>query len=99
MAFELAQDGGGGERRELGPPGEVETLDRFQQADQGHLVEVVDVLAPLDEPVGQRPGQALVGGNDEIKGGLVARVVVGGQGLVDFGAPVRGPGPAHGGRG
>ena len=75
------------------PPGRVVAFDRFQQSDEGHLVEVVDVLAPLDEPVGQRPGQALVVGNDEAEGDLVVRLSVGGQGLVDLGrrSVARGP--------
>ena len=42
MALELAQNGRHGERRERSRAGRIEAVDRLQQAERGHLDEVVE---------------------------------------------------------
>src|SRR3954454_4946357 len=43
VAFELAEDGGDGEAGEGVSARGVEALDRLQQSERGHLVQVVEV--------------------------------------------------------
>src|SRR5207249_10366145 len=53
VALELARDGGGGVGREFDLAVRVESVDRLDQADGGHLDQVVHRLPASGEPAGQ----------------------------------------------
>ena len=60
VAFELAQDGGDGEARELGAVAGFEAVDRFDQADRGDLDEVVERFVAVAVAAGQAPRERQV---------------------------------------
>ena len=82
VALQLAHDRRGGVGGELEAPLGVEPVDRLEQAEGGHLHEVVEGLAPVGEPAGEVLGQAHVGGDQLVAQGTVARLGV----LLELGA-------------
>jgi len=63
VPLQFTEDRRGGKGRELDTPTRVVTLDGLEQANKGHLVEIVDVFAAPGEPAGERERQALVSAN------------------------------------
>ena len=60
MPFELADDRDRRVRGELDLTPGIEAVDRVQQADHGHLDEVLDLLASSGELPGQVLGKRLI---------------------------------------
>ena len=67
---QLTADGGHGERQEVVTSGRVEPLRGLGEAQQGHLLEVVEVDAPVAVARGHAAGHGHVG-LDELTGQLV----------------------------
>ena len=57
MTADLAHDRRHGKRRELHPPVEVEPVDRLDQPDRADLDEILDGLAPVRIPAGERANE------------------------------------------
>nr|WP_255292614.1 hypothetical protein [Micromonospora sp. WMMA1996] len=88
VALQLAQDGRGGIARERHPAPRVVRVDRLDQAVAGNLDEVVERLAPVGEPPGQRHGERAVHLDQALAGapgGRADGVVQQGEQFVDAG--------------
>jgi hypothetical protein len=72
VPLQLADDGGGGEGRELQATSGVEALDRLEKAEQGHLDQVLDGFAPVLEAPGEVLGQTHLRAHDLVPQGAVA---------------------------
>jgi len=57
MALQLAGDRHGSEGRELDPSLRIEPVDRIQQAEVGHLDQILDGFPPPREPPGEMTGE------------------------------------------
>ena len=68
--------------------GRVETLDRLEDADRGHLHQVVEWFTTMRELTGHHLGQPSVGLDDLVAGAPVPRDPEAGQELVDVGGVV-----------
>src|SRR5207342_2182897 len=66
VALDLADDGRDGERGEARAPLDVEALDGLDEALEGHLLQVVERLAPAREPPRQAAREAHVLGHQRV---------------------------------
>ena len=76
MALELADDGGDGVGLEGGAAAGVEAVDRLDQAERGHLEEVVDGLGAAAVAEGERTGQRQEGLDQLLAHVWITRAVV-----------------------
>jgi hypothetical protein len=90
VALQLAENGGNGIRSEGDPDPGVVSVDGLDQADEGHLIEVLHRLAPAGEAARQTTGQPSVQANK-----IVTQPVISGREIAtlhvdDFGgrAPI-----------
>src|SRR6266508_4491574 len=83
MPLQLAEDGRGGEGRELEATGGIEALDRLEQSDERDLDEVVARLATVREPAGEEVGQRGVFLDELVAHGAVAGAAVNLEAMVD----------------
>src|SRR5262249_60839085 len=83
VAFQLAQDGRGRERRELEPAAGIEPLDGLEQADQRDLHEVVARLAAVREAGGEEVRERSVVPDELVAQTAVAGAAVGSEARVD----------------
>ena len=92
VSTQLAGDGRRGVSAELGLLRQVEALDRLEQCEKGHLLEVVAVQAPPGVAVGERPRERHVRHRHELERvvplGLVGR---GAKGLDELSSAIVGP--------
>ena len=100
MALQLAEDRGGGKRRELEAPARIEALDGLEQADEGDLDEVVALLTAIREAAGEEVRERGVLLDELVPQATVARPSVAREALVEAllaPVPMRpgavGPGP------